>query len=829
MTGNNYVKEKGGVKPAVYLDVAVALPVYQTFTYAASEAMLPLVAPGKRVLVPFRERTVTGYILGETAPPESIEVKPVRDILDESPLFPEQLIPLFRWVADYYFHPLGEVIRSALPGGLTLYDFTIIAVTEKGRLVLEDGGVSGLEAKILEFLKKGSSRPQALHAGLGSAVPRALLHEMERKGWVEKRREFRGSRTRVKYEPWIAPAVPLRVLAEKAAEVSPARAEILGLLVENGPMALKQVRETVPTAARLVPALVKNGLVRRYEQRVFRDPFGEPIAPDLRHEHNADQKRVIETVGARMGKGFAAYLLAGVTGSGKTEVYLTLAQMAVRQGGNALVLVPEIALISQMERAFRARFGEDVAVLHSGLSSGERLDEWTRIARGRVRVAIGARSAIFAPFPSLRLIVVDEEHDASYKQESRLRYNARVLAVVRARFHKAVVLLGSATPSVQSIYNAETEKYHLLTMPERIHARGLPDVTVVDLKAYRDMRGMERFFSPELKKAVAETLDRGEQVLLFLNRRGFSTHAVCAECGLPVLCEHCDITLTFHQTANAYRCHYCGFSKAGVSRCAGCGGSRIRQLGFGTEKVESYVSRLFPEARVARMDRDTTARKGALVRILRGLREGTVDILVGTQMVAKGHDFPNITLVGVICADLSLNFPDFRAGERTFQVIAQVAGRAGRGEKPGRVILQTYNPEHFCITSAMAQDYEAFYRQELAHRRLLGYPPFSRMVRFSVSGKDRDAVKNRAAAVAGVCRRFCRGHGQEVCRRIEILGPMEAPLGRIAERYRYHLLVKSPGIRPLRELIHGVLFEQNRWLTDRRIKLTVDMDPFFMM
>ncbi|MEJ2041051.1 MAG: primosomal protein N', partial [Desulfosarcinaceae bacterium] len=444
------------------------------------------------------------------------------------------------------------------------------------------------------------------------------------------------------------------------------RAMILQLLLDNGPMLMPALKAHLPTAAALVRAMAEAGLVAVREQEVFRDPFGEPIAPDQAPTLTEEQDQAVATLSEILGRGFQTCLLAGVTGSGKTEVYLRMAALALDRGLPVLVLIPEIALITQMERAFRARFGNCVALLHSGLSRGARYDQWRRIAEGDFPIAIGARSAIFAPFDRLGLIIVDEEHDDSYKQEGALRYNARDLAVVRGRQNGALVILGSATPSLQSAYNVETGKFKPVYLWQRVDRSVLPRIHVEDLGALREERGLRRYLSPALLTAMRQTLERREQVLLFLNRRGFANTLVCGTCGQPLRCDRCDISLTYHQGSNAYKCHYCGLTKAALTRCGQCGSGRIKRLGIGTERLETELQALFPDARLARMDRDTTRRKGAIVKILKALRQRRIDILIGTQMVAKGHDYPHITLVGIICADLSLNLPDFRAGERTF-------------------------------------------------------------------------------------------------------------------------------------------------------------------
>jgi primosomal protein N' (replication factor Y) len=520
--------------------------------------------------------------------------------------------------------------------------------------------------------------------------------------------------------------------------------------------------------------------------------------------------------------------LRGVTGSGKTEVYMQVADEVLKSGRCVLVLVPEIALITQMERRFRARFGGCVGVLHSGLSAGERYDQWTRILQGTATIVIGARSAIFAPFENVGIIIVDEEHDSSYKQEGKLRYNARDLALVRAKQNGCLALLGSATPSIQSYHNAVTGKFHELILARRVEQRPLPEIDIVDLRETRDTRGIGRYISPPLQQAIHETLERREQALLFLNRRGYASFPVCSACGQPMRCKHCDISLTLHQRTNSYRCHYCGFSRSSVSACDGCGSEKIKHLGLGTEKLEGMIAKLFPLARLARMDRDTTKRKGSIIKLLKGLRDKTTDILVGTQMVAKGHDFPNITLVGIICADLSLSFPDFRAGERTFQLLAQVAGRAGRGDRPGRVILQTYNPDHFSIEAARQQDFESFYQQEIGFRNALQYPPYSRLVQFKISGKNLQETKKHAYLLGDLCQSLKAGRGAQY-QGIDIMGPIEASLTRIARRYRWQILLKGSNTRALHQFVNHLMRDRAGVFSRPQVLVAIDVDPVFMM
>jgi primosomal protein N' (replication factor Y) len=806
------------------IEVAVSLPVSGTYTYSVPPLLAPAAVPGTRVLAPFGRRRITGYVLDQGCAADQKEIKPIFKVLDESPLFLQSMIQFFRWTADYYKHPLGEVIETALPSGLTFFESVVYRITEQGLFALSRGRGTDGERRVLEHLCRRGLQLRELKRRLAPEDPCPLLSTLERSGFVSRSSLLRGGAAKPLNERWVR--------AKDAAPVpdhlSPKKRAIIEALRSGGALTVRELSARIPRAAAHVHALAQAGLAEIFSRRLFRDPFGEPVAPDSAPALTAEQKQAVQAVCASMGRGFQTFLLNGVTGSGKTEVYLQVVAEAVARGHSALVLVPEIALISQTERRFRARFGEHIAILHSGLSEGERLDQWTRILRQEVKVAIGVRSAVFAPFSDLGVIIVDEEHDGSYKQEGGLHYNARDLAVVRARQMQAVALLGSATPSLQSYYNVRTGKYAELCLPQRIESRSLPDIRMVDLRKSRDARGLQRFISSELKQAMAEALGRGEQVLLFLNRRGFANLPVCSACGECLRCRHCDISLTLHQTANAYRCHYCGFSRPTTTVCDACGSKQIRALGIGTEKVEAAARALFPQARVARMDRDTTRRKGSLISLLKGLREKTIDVLVGTQMVAKGHDFPDITLVGVICADLSLNLPDFRAGERTFQLLAQVAGRAGRGERPGQVILQTFNPENFTIRAACHQDFAAFYETEISFRKELGYPPIARMMQLRISGRDQKLTRQAAERLGESCRSLKRENlkGFEL---LDILGPVEAALARIAGHYRWQILLKSTDGRALHRFAERLMAEQPKLFGIRSIRVVMDVDPVSML
>ncbi len=806
------------------IEVAVALPVYQTFTYSVPEHCLAVIAAGKRVLVPFGRRRVTGYVFGQSPVLDNREIKAILDVLDEQPLFPQSMIPFFRWIADYYKYPIGEVVKNALPGGLSVYDHALLAITDLGHSALVHRQLTPIAIKVLSQLQAEPCRLKDLHKKIAQKIPGALVYNYEQNGWITRKWELSGAKAKARLERFVR----LVDNPPSGERLSKPRRKILDILEAEGEIALDTLKVSVPTAAALIKPLESAGYLSIDYRRVYRDPFGESIKPDTALNLNPEQKNVVDHTLGHLNKGYKPFLLRGVTGSGKTEVYMQVAAEILSQGRCVLVLVPEIALITQMERRFRARFGECVGVLHSGLSTGERYDQWTRILRGHATVAIGARSAIFAPFDNLGVIIVDEEHDSSYKQEGKLRYNARDLAVVRAKQNDCIVLLGSATPSMQSYYNVTIKKFSELTLEKRVEQRPLPEIRIVDLRQIRDARGIQRFIAPELLLAMKETLERGEQALLFLNRRGYASFPVCGACGQPMRCKHCDISLTLHLRSNAYRCHYCGYSRSAASTCDSCGSNKIKHLGLGTEKLEAMLTSLFRQARIARMDRDTTARKGSILKLLKGLRNQTIDILVGTQMVAKGHDFPNITLVGIICADLSLSFPDFRAGETTFQLLAQVAGRAGRGDRPGQVILQTYNPEHFCIATARNQDFNAFYQQEIGFRKALNYPPFSRMIQLKIAGKDPQDTEKQARLLGGCCRDLQAsnaGHFQS----LEIMGPIEASLTRIAGRYRWQILLKAVNAKALHHFIKQLMSQYPAIFNHRAVQVAVDVDPVFLM
>ncbi len=806
-----------------YISVAVALPVLKSYTYAVPDHLKQVCQPGMRVLVPFGKRRVTGYIIGGIDTVEGFKVRKISKILDEFPLFPESELSFFKWISDYYIHPLGDVIKSALPSGLDRHDISCVFVTQKGKETILKEGLESEETPIIQFiLNRDACTLKALKSNLKIPKLNAILNKMEKKDLIQVSAVLKKDGATIKKEKFIQwKGTPNTVL-----RMSKKRKTILDLVKEKNEISLFGLKEVVPTAGNLIKPLEKAGYLSIIERQVFRDPLGEPVEPDKPPQLTQEQEQVVKQVQEKPESNFYPYLLSGVTGSGKTEVYMRLITDVVEKGKKAIVLVPEISLISQTERRFRARFGEKIAVIHSALTKGELLDQWRKIALNKVSIVIGARSAIFAPFENIGMIIVDEEHDGSYKQESGLRYNARDIAVVRAKQCKCPVVLGSATPSVQSYQNVVLKRFEELKLTKRVNKHQLPQITLVDLKKYKDVWGYDKIITPTMAKEIRRCLDNGNQALIFLNRRGFATSPVCTDCGKALPCKFCDITMTLHKDQNEYRCHLCGSTLPIQIRCPECKSKKIKPLGFGTEKIESMLKVMFPDARLARMDQDSTSKKGSTIKILKSIRNRTIDIVVGTQMLAKGHDFPNITLVGVVCADLSLSLPDFRAGERTFQLLAQVAGRAGRGKTAGTVIMQTYNPEHFIIEAAQKQDFIEFFQNESPFRKALLYPPFSRMVQLKISGSNLGKVKMFATGIASVLNELVKA--DNLGDQVQILGPIEAAIQKISSRFRWQILVKSKSSVIVNRLVKSML-EHPKAVTGSNISIAVDVDPYFLM
>lgn len=807
-----------------YISVAVTLPVMKSYTYSVPEHLMEQCSPGMRVLVPFGKRRVTGYILSGQETCEGFTAKKILDVLDDHPLFPESEISFFKWISGYYIHPLGDVIKAALPAGFERHDVSCLFVTKKGQERLNNTSLSPGEAEVIEFiLQRESCTLKHLEKKGKNPGINTLVRRMEKDDLITLSAVLKKDGATIKKEKFILPGDGPKT----AIRMSQKREKLLALVKEKKEISLTGLKTYLPTAPALIKPLAGAGYIRIIQRQVFRDPLGDPVEPDTPPDLTLEQEAVVGQVQAESHLGFAPYLLSGITGSGKTEVYMRLVWDVIQKGKEAIVLVPEISLISQTERRFRARFGDKIAVIHSSLSNGERLDQWRKIALKKVCIVIGARSSIFAPFENLGIIIVDEEHDGSYKQETGLRYNARDLAVVRGKLSACPVILGSATPSVQSYQNVVAERFRELKLQTRINRHPLPEITLVDLKKYKDVRGSDRIITPELAKAIRHCLNKGNQALIFLNRRGFATSPVCMDCGASLSCKYCDVTMTLHKGYNEYRCHLCGYGRPVNTRCPSCKSVKIKPLGFGTEKVESMMKSMFPDARLARMDQDSTSRKGSVIKILKSIRNRNVDIIVGTQMLAKGHDFPSITLVGVVCADLSLSLPDFRAGERTFQLLAQVAGRAGRGETPGTVIMQTYNPEHFIIEASRKQDFLEFFHNEAPFRKALMYPPFSRMIQLKISGDKVEKVKAYATTVADVLKTLAEA-GESPRHPVQILGPIEAAIQKISSRFRWQILVKSPSSALVNRLVTDMMAHPAT-ATRTGIRMDVDVDPYFLM
>ncbi len=800
-----------------YVDVVFPASVETPLTYRVPEEWRALATPGKRALVPLGRRPVTGYLVGTRDRPPVSTTKDLYEILDAEPLLDGHLLELTRWVADYYLAPWGEVIRIALPPGIDSFTRQVVRVTATGAAAMDGGSLLRPgERELVAFLRVRKDAPlTALERRWRRA--RGLVHGLARCGLVEITSEVRPPRIRPLTVPYcaLAPGVDAET-TPLPARATKQRAILRTLASAKGGQPRTDAAAGNPAA---LAALIRQGLVQVREVEVTRDPFASTVGQepsDLPRGLTAAQAEAVAPVRAALSeRRFLPVLLHGVTGSGKTEVYLQAIEIALAQARQALVLVPEIALTPLTMRRFLARFGGRVALLHSGLRGGERYDAWRRIRRGEVDIVVGARSAVFAPLPRLGIIVVDEEHDPSYKQEEVPRYHGRDVAIMRAKLLRAPVILGSATPSLESFHRAQTGRYRMVRLPTRIEARPLPRVEVVDL---RRVEGGDRLLSPPLCAALAECLKRGEQALLFLNRRGFSTLLLCQECGAVAGCPHCSVSLTYHAGRGRLRCHTCDFERRPPERCPQCQGSRLRYLGFGTQQLEAAVRERFPRARVARMDRDAAGTWQAADRILAGLEQGAIDVLVGTQMIGKGHDVPNVTLVGVVSADMALHLPDFRAGERAFALLTQVVGRAGRGDRPGLALIQTFNPDHYILRAVQTQDYGTLWEAESGLRRELGLPPFARAVLAIVSSPEASAAQRAAAELARLLL-------ETGVRAGALSGPAPAPLYRVRGRHRWHVLVRGGEAGGLHTKVREAARRLRASPLSRGVRLDLDVDP----
>ena len=743
------------------VDVALPVPLARIFSYALPKERTT-VPPGARVLCPFAGRRIVGVALGvrEGEPPPG--VKAVLDVLDDddAPAVPDDLLTFLREVASYYLAPLGEVVRLALPP---------------------------VDRKTLE-----ATRERTLFDDKKGLAPRQVQ-------WVR----------------------PLSTTGTDEPSLRGQAPQVLAHLRASGEAPLARLESQWKNARAVTKKLAELGLVEVVTREAPRDPFFAEAAPHEPPPELTDaQVTATEAIEAALVKRApATFLLQGVTGSGKTEVYLHAIAAARKAGRGTIVLVPEIALTPQLVARFRGRFGDEVAVLHSALTPRERLDMWRMLRRGEVDVAIGARSALFAPIKDLGLVVVDEEHDGSFKQEEGVRYHARDMAILRAHRAGGVCVLGSATPSLETEHLARTGRATRLVLPGRARAQAMPKVEIVDLRRMGPGPTGDKRLSLPLHRAIEKALEQGEQIILFLNRRGFSHFFSCNTCGAELQCRHCSVGLTWHREQNQLVCHYCGYRRAAPEACPECGSLDVGWAGFGTERVEEEAASLFPDLRLRRLDADSTARSGELESALADFREGRADLLLGTQMVAKGLNFPRVRTVGVVLADTSLNLPDFRAAERAFSLVVQVAGRAGRYTPDGRVIVQTFRPESPVIRRAAALDSESFYREELATRAELGFPPFTRLVRLVFRSKE----KNRAVLAA---RSFAELAATAIPAAADLLGPAECPLGLVAGTYRWQLLLRSAELGPLHRAVSTLLAD---YRPPAATRVEVDVDPVSLM
>ena len=801
--------------------VQVALPIHseQLFLYSVPRPLQDGVATGKRVFVPLGNRKAIGYVVGREGKRKvDFELKDIIDVLDESPLFDEKRLEFFRQVSEYYMAPLGIVLKFAHPLGLGKSVGKTVRITEEGGNRLGEGGLDDLEKKILKTLLLEEELVSEKLLELTGGASLENLNSLQRRGYVKF--DYRViSDEKVKYEKIYGVSCDHGAVLEIKRK-KPAKGAILEFLSLRGSAPHSELKEIFGNFTTHVKWLVDNALVSVELREIGRDPYSVFDAEEEPpKELTQDQRMAMEKILPYVKRGeYRCFLLHGVTGSGKTEVYLRTVSEVIAKGKQAIVLVPEIALTPLLVKRFRSRFGDAVSVIHSALSEGERFDVWRKARSGELSVVIGARSAVFSPLENLGLVVVDEEHESSYKQNEAPCYNARDSAVVLGTVYGCPVLLGSATPSLESYANAIRGKYEYLSLPARVGTSRLPDVELVDMKDVN-----ESVFSPRLRNVLVENFNRGEQSILFINRRGFSSFLVCGDCGELFKCPNCSITLTFHKKDNSIKCHYCGIRQEFENTCVHCG-ARYMGKGLGTQKVEEQVRNILPDARVFVMDRDYARGKTKLLDLYRRLESGEVDVLVGTQMVAKGHDLPGVTLVGVLSTDHMLGVPDFRSGERTFQVLTQVAGRTGRGTRPGTVILQTHNPDHPSVKFAVTHNSSGFLEEELELRRSLGQPPFSRFISFRVNGLNEEKTRNFAEEMKRTAEKFLLKLPPGSLR---VLGPSEAPIYKLRNRFRWQIIIASKNLGLLRNYVSALYDALKKH--DSGIKLTVDVDPYDFM
>ncbi len=801
----------------MYADVALPVPLDHAFTYLLPTTLRHRVAVGCRLIVPFGSRKLTGVVVHTHSVRPDVPVKEAFRLLDEEPVLEPHLIRLGRWIASYYCAPIGEVLRVMIPLGGEMRSSKVYSLTDAGRdaarQLLFDAGSEDTTIQILRLLERRQISAAYLTKKIADA-PKAL-RSLLKKGFVE-------------FEDVQERRDPLRSSASRLTVHSPGQwpegklkkseRELLSYLeLHPGTHNLAEVDAIVKGASEAARALARRQILSLEIEAPAAPQHPFKARPDLNRHQQVAFDAIVSAIESKQ---FHAFMLQGVTGSGKTEVYMQSIEAVLDSGRNALLLVPEIALTPAMAGQFYHRFGEGVAILHSAFHDSERAEQWRRIRKGQSRVVVATRSGVFAPVQNLGLIIIDEEHDGSYKQQDTPRYNGRDVAVVRASEAQACVILGSATPSLESRYNVERGKYTLLQLPERVESRPMPNVELIDMRVeFLDTR-KQSTFSRRLLTAIGEKLEAGEQVMLLHNRRGFSSFVACRSCGERIQCVNCSVTLTYHRRDKRMLCHYCGYAERVPSQCPKCKSEHIYFLGLGSERVEDELHREFPQARIARMDRDTVTGKRHFETILTGFRERAYDILVGTQMIAKGHDIPNVTLVGVISADVGLGMPDFRAAERTFQLLTQVAGRAGRGDLPGQVLIQTINPDHYAVRLSAAQDFLAFYNQEIHFRKAMRYPPFSALANILLrSEKQEDAMR-----MSGEISHLLTPPPEN----LKVMGPAEAPVPRLKNEYRYQLLIKAKDRRILNQTLQQLRAYaiEHKW---NATSLVIDVDPLTLL
>jgi primosomal protein N' (replication factor Y) (superfamily II helicase) len=815
-----------------FCDVALPVPLDMVFTYRVPAETTPVV--GGRVLVPFRQQRLTGVVVELHDRKPSVTIKSLLDILDTAPVLDEQLLRLGRWIADYYLAPLGEVFRTMLPLNAEFKRTIAYRITAEGRMALHLAGISGSSARsrrtpeeqaaefrVLDYLAAQESATgestQVREESLRSAtrVSKLILSGMVRKKWL-MREDVSGVRD-------AARTIKIALLKSAEGKLNDNQKKLVETLAASGGRVSAETLQSLEVPRTTLATLTKRGAIEIIEESAAFDVSrSKPRPSRLEFDFNAAQRaalnRLRETVETRK---FSGILLHGVTGSGKTAVYLAGMRAVLDAGRSAILLVPEIGLTPAIAADLHQVFGDEVAILHSALSDKERAQQWHRIKSGEARMVVGTRSAVFAPVSDLALIIVDEEHDSSYKQEETPRYHARDVAVVRAKMANAVVVLGSATPSLESYFNATKNKYALIELPDRVEQRPLPEVEVIDMRQEFQETGQEQVISRKLVAEIRDRLERKEQVMVLLNRRGYSPVVLCRTCGKKLECQNCAIALTHHKREHKMICHYCGYTAPVPKACVYCGSEYVYFIGTGSEKLEELLHGMFPQARIARLDRDTVRGHEDFERTLNALNQGELDIVVGTQMIAKGHDIHGVTLVGVVGADAALGMPDFRAAERTFQLLTQVAGRAGRGQSPGKVILQTYFQDHYAVQYAAQHDFAGFYEKELRFRSWMHYPPYAALANVLVRSDKLDEAL-RWSGTLGKWFEQTRHEG------VRVLGPATAPIMRLKRDYRYHFVLKSQS----REKLNATLRAMLAYAAQHKIPRTqviVDVDAIWLM